>query len=191
MKIEFKKLNTFSNYISLFRIVLAIPIFYYISNINEIEGARYILLSLYSLAYFSDIADGYFARKLNQVSELGKIIDPFADKVLVILVVAYLYYYEIIPSFYFWVIILRDIVIFSGGIFVSKKIGKVLPSNYLGKITVLSIGFFIIIITIGIESSNIVYQLFLIVSIILSFASVISYAIRGFKEIKKANNEIV
>jgi cardiolipin synthase (CMP-forming) len=191
MKIEFKKINTFSNYISLFRIVLAIPIFYYISNINDIVGARYILLSLYFLAYLSDIADGYFARKLNQVSELGKIIDPFADKVLIILVVTYLYYYEIIPSFYFWVIILRDIVIFSGGILVSKKIGKVLPSNYLGKITVLSIGFFIIIITIGTERSNIVYQLFLFGSILLSFASVISYAIRGFKEIKKANNEIV
>ena len=111
MKLEFKKINTFSNYISFFRILLAAPIFYYVSNINFIEGARSILLFLYFLVYLSDIADGYFARKLNQVSELGKIIDPLADKILVILVVTYLYYLEIIPGYYYWIIILRDVII--------------------------------------------------------------------------------
>ena len=191
MNLEFKKINTFSNYISLFRILLAIPIFYYISNIDSMEGARSVLLFLYFLVYLSDIADGYFARKLNQVSELGKIIDPLADKILVILVVTYLYYFEIIPSYYYWIIILRDIIIFSGGIFVSNLIGVVLPSNYLGKITVLSIGSFIIIVTLGLTEENIIFKIFLFGSIILSFASVVSYALRGIKEVKKVRNEIV
>ena len=189
MILELKNINTFSNYISFFRILLAIPIFYYVRNINEIEGARYILLSLYGLAYFSDLSDGYFARKLNQVSELGKIIDPLADKVLVILIVSYLYYFEIIPSFYFWIIIFRDIIIFSGGVLVSKNIGKVLPSNNLGKITVFSIGIFIIVVTIGYEKDSALFVLFLIGSMLLSFASVVSYAIRGFAEVKKVRNE--
>ena len=146
MKIEFKKIYTVSNFVSFFRILLAIPIFFYIRGINEIEGARYILLSLYMLAYLSDLADGYFARKFNEVSELGKIIDPLADKILVIIIVIYLYYYEIIPEFYFWIIVLRDVLIFLGGMVISRKIGMVLPSNYLGKITVLSIGVFIIVV---------------------------------------------
>lgn len=191
MKIEFKKLYTLSNFISFLRILLAIPIFYYVSNITEITGARYILLFLYFLAYLSDIADGFFARKFNQISELGKIIDPLADKILVILVVAYLYYYEIIPGFYFWIIILRDVIIFMGGIFVSKKIGKVLPSNYLGKATVLSIGLFIIFVTIGVTINQLTYQIFLWLSVILSFASIILYGYRGFQEVKKVNNETV
>lgn len=191
MNLELKKIYTISNLISFVRILLAIPIFYYVSNITEIMGARYILLSLYVLAFITDIADGYFARKFNQISELGKIIDPLADKALVILIAAYLYYFEIIPAFYFWIIILRDIIIFLGGIFVTKKIGKVLPSNYLGKIAVLSIGTFIIIVTLGVSENQILYQIFLLVSILLSFASVIMYGYRGFTEVKKVKNEVI
>ncbi|MCB9205712.1 MAG: CDP-alcohol phosphatidyltransferase family protein [Ignavibacteriales bacterium] len=189
MKIQIKKIYTVSNFISFIRILLAIPIFIFVSKINSIEGARYYLLSLYTFAYLTDIADGYFARKFNEITELGKIIDPLADKILVILVVLYLYYYEIIPAIYFWIIILRDIIIFTGGIFVSKKIGVVLPSNYLGKITVLSIGFFIIIVTLGVDKNNLFYMVFYYGSLLLSFASVISYGLRGIKELKKVNNE--
>lgn len=191
MNIKFKKIYTFSNFISFVRILLAIPIFYYISNIADISGARYILLSLYVFVFLTDIADGYFARKFNQISELGKIIDPLADKILVILVITYLYYFEIIPAFYFWIIILRDVLIFFGGILVSKKIGKVLPSNYLGKATVLSIGFFIIIVTLGVKSDEFLYQIFIWLSVALSFASVLLYGYRGFNEIKKVDNETV
>lgn len=189
MKITFKKINTVSNYISFSRVLLGIPIFIFVSNINTIEGARYILVALYFLAYLTDIADGYFARKFNEVSELGKIIDPLADKLLVFLVVMYLYYYSIIPSYYFWIIVFRDLIIFVGGIFVSRKIGMVLPSNYLGKSTVLWIGFYLIVVTLGVNEENVLYSVFLYGSLILSFASVISYGIRGFKEVKKVNNE--
>lgn len=191
MQIKFKKIYTVSNIISFFRILLAIPIFYFISNVNEIHGARHILLGLYFLVYLTDIADGYFARKFNQISELGKIIDPLADKILVILVVTYLYYYEIIPAYYFYIIVLRDILIFTGGIFVSKKIGKVLPSNYFGKITVISIGAFIIIVTMGLTETDLIYSIFLYLSIILSFISVIVYGLKGFQEVKKVMNETI
>jgi len=191
MKIQIKKINTVSNYISFLRLLLTIPIFYFISNINEVTGARVILISLYLFAYLTDILDGYFARKLNEISELGKIIDPLADKILVIMIVIFLYYFNLISEFYFWVIVLRDLVIFTGGIFVSKKIGYVLPSNYLGKATVFSIGIYIIIITLGYNSSHISHQIFYYLTIILSFLSVIVYGLRGFKEIKKVKNEVI
>lgn len=191
MKITFKKINTVSNYISFSRVLLGIPIFIFVSNINTIEGARYILVALYFLAYLTDIADGYFARKFNEVSELGKIVDPLADKLLVFLVVSYLYYYSIIPAYYFWIIVSRDLIIFIGGIFVSRKIGMVLPSNYLGKATVLCIGFYIIVVTLGINEANFLHIVFFYGSLILSFASVISYGLRGFKEVQKVNNETV
>ncbi len=191
MKIEFKKINTFSNYISFLRILLAVPIFFFIRDINEFNGARHILVGLYIFAFLTDIADGYFARKLNQISELGKIIDPLADKILTIMVIIYLYYYDILPSYYFWIIVLRDAIIFIGGIFVSTKIGKVLPSDYLGKFTVLTIGSFIIIVTLGFTEQDFLYKIFFYGSIAFSFASVINYGIRGVKEIKKVENEIL
>ncbi|MBK7979621.1 MAG: CDP-alcohol phosphatidyltransferase family protein [Ignavibacteriae bacterium] len=186
MKIEFNKIHTVSNYISFIRLFLAIPIFYFVSNIDKINGARTYLISLYLFAYLTDILDGYFARKLNEISELGKIIDPFADKFLVIMIVIFYYNYDLIPQLYFWVIILRDLFIFTGGIFVSKKIGSVLPSNYLGKFTVLLIGIFLIIVTLGYKSSDLLYQIFYFITILLSILSVIVYAVRGYKEINKA-----
>lgn len=186
MKIEFNKIHTVSNYISFTRLFLAIPIFYFVSNIDKINGARTYLISLYLFAYLTDILDGYFARKLNEISELGKIIDPFADKFLVIMIVIFYYNYDLIPQLYLWVIILRDLFIFTGGIFVSKKIGSVLPSNYLGKFTVLLIGIFLIIVTLGYKSSDLLYQIFYFITIILSMLSVIVYAVRGYKEINKA-----
>ncbi len=191
MIIQFKKIHTVSNYISFSRIMLAIPIFYFVSNIKEIEGARLILVGFYILAYLTDILDGFFARKFNEISELGKIIDPLADKILVILIVIYFFYFNLISATYFLIILLRDLIIFIGGIFVTRRIGFVLPSNYLGKGTVFSIGIFIIFVTLGYTSSDLVYQILYFFSIGLSFASVITYGARAFSEIKKVNNEAV
>jgi len=188
MKIKFTQVNTISNYVSFSRVLLGIPIFYYISQINEIVNARNILIGLYIGAYITDILDGFLARKLNQISELGKIIDPLADKILVIMIVSYLYIYNIIPPVYFWIIVFRDLIIFAGGIFVSKKIGRVLPSDYLGKGTVLSIGLFIIAVTTNLNSGSMVYLVLYYGSLLLSFASVINYGLRGMKEIKQETN---
>lgn len=191
MKIQLKKINTISNYISFIRLLLSIPIFYFVSHLEEISGARYILVGFYLFAYLTDILDGYFARKFNEVSELGKIVDPLADKVLVIMIVIYFYYFGMISIFYFLVIVLRDLIIFTGGIFVSRKIGMVSPSNYLGKGTVFSIGIYLIIVTLGYNSNDLIHNIFYYLTIILSFASVIAYGIRGYKEVKKVNNETV
>lgn len=188
MKIKFTQINTISNYVSFSRVLLGIPIYFYVSQINEITNAREILIGLYIAAYITDILDGFLARKFNQISELGKIIDPLADKLLVIMIVSYLYIFNIIPPIYFWIIILRDLIIFAGGIFVSKKIGKVLPSDYLGKATVLTIGFFIIAVTANLNSGSLLYQVLYYGSLLLSFASVINYGLRGMKEIKRETN---
>ncbi len=46
---------------------------------------------------FTDWADGFFARKLNQVSDLGKILDPIADKIHIGALVIALHYYQGFP----------------------------------------------------------------------------------------------
>ena len=137
---------------------------------------------LITIGYISDIMDGYLARKLNEVSELGKIIDPLADKICIVAIIIILYLSEQISTFYFAVIVLRDVIIFFGGILVSKKIGKVLPSNLLGKITVISIGFFIIAIVLDLKAhSLLLFDILYYLSIVLSFASVAGYALRAYE----------
>lgn len=70
---------TQANQITLGRIAL-IPliIILLLARVNGIAVALFLLLS------FSDAVDGYVARRLNQVSDLGKFLDPLADKLLII-----------------------------------------------------------------------------------------------------------
>jgi len=191
MNISFDKIFTVSNFISFLRVFLVIPFIIILPNLDEGNNRLWVII-LIAIGYISDLLDGYLARKLNEVSELGKIIDPLADKVCVIAVVTMLFLSDEIPTFYFVVIILRDVIIFFGGILVSKKIGKVLPSNLLGKITVSSIGFFIIAVVSNLHQHSImIYDFLYYISIILSFASVAGYALRAYEIInwnKKSEN---
>ncbi|OGU35140.1 MAG: hypothetical protein A2068_04695 [Ignavibacteria bacterium GWB2_35_6b] len=193
MNIDFKKINTKSNYLSLLRLFLAIPFYFLLDHINEDFNYRLIVFGLMLFGLFTDLADGWLARKFNEITEIGKIIDPLADKVAIGVIVTKLYLLSEIPNFYFWVIILRDVVIFTGGIVISKKIDKVLPSNLLGKITVLTIGFFLIslILNAKVDAPGIYIFLYYL-SLAMSFISVIGYGIRGYESIKwKKRHEAV
>lgn len=78
-------LVTIANYLTLMRLVIS-PIFLLIYTIHEMLGISatllpYVLLGLLSISELSDACDGYLARKYNQVTELGKILDPMADSI--------------------------------------------------------------------------------------------------------------
>lgn len=191
MQYKFKDINTVSNYISLLRVLLALPLFVFVDKFEVSYSYRLLAFGMCILAFITDILDGYLARKLDQVSEFGKIIDPLADKLCIALVVIKLYLAGYIPDYYFYIITLRDLIIFVGGIYVTKKIGFVLPSNMLGKITVVSIGFYILGVILGADSLPVVNNILLYLSIFLSFASVVGYTYRGFEAIKWKKNEVI
>jgi len=188
-KYFFENAFSFPNLISLFRLLLAIPVFFIVKNLHTNVNYRYITLTLILTAFISDLIDGYVARKKNLISEFGKIIDPLADKVFIFLLVTQLYLIGEILPIYFWTIVIRDIIIFIGGIYITRKIGKVLPSNLLGKITVLIIGIFILITISGMNKSNFIYHSLFYLSIILSLLSVIGYGLRGYEALKWNKNE--
>ena len=83
MKMQKSSLYSIPNLITYFRL-LSIPciLLFYLSGIYILQLLAFIIFILASL---SDFLDGYLARKLNQTSVLGKILDPIADKLLVIL----------------------------------------------------------------------------------------------------------
>jgi len=177
------------NFLSFIRLLLAIPLYIYLPQLYSLSYSRYIIIGLVFFAFLTDILDGYFARKMNLVTEFGKIIDPLADKILVVLIVVELYLIGEIPSIYLWIIVLRDVIIFSGGFALSKKIGRVLPSNLLGKITVFLICLYILSILIGLDATNFFYRFFFYISIISSFASIIAYALRAYETLRWESDE--
>ena len=178
--IKFKEINTVSNYLSILRLLLAIPFWILLDHFDS-PYFRHILFSLILFASFTDIMDGYLARKMNQITEFGKMIDPLADKICIGLIVTKLFLIHQIPSYYFFIIIGRDILIFIGGIILTKKLGRVLPSNMLGKITVLIIGIVIILILINIDRNMIYYKIIYGLSLLLIVASFAGYTLRAIE----------
>lgn len=183
MIIKLKEIYTWSNLLSIFRLLLAIPFWLLLDHFED-PTIRVITFALCLFASFTDILDGYLARKLNEVTEFGKIIDPLADKVAVGVIIVKLFLIGEIPAYYFWMIILRDILIFAGGIIITNKIGKVLPSNVLGKITVIIIGIVILLILLNTDRTNFFFSAFYYSSIALIFISFFGYVLRAFEFIK-------
>ena len=74
-------MTNFINFITIARIFLAPIILIFL-----IFGNYLVCILLFFLAGLTDYFDGYFARKYNAVSELGEILDPIADKILVVFI---------------------------------------------------------------------------------------------------------
>ncbi len=178
MIINFREINTKSNILSLIRLFLAIPFWFLIDNLQDGQ-IRYITIGLCITAAATDILDGFLARKFDEVTEFGKIIDPLADKVVVGMIVFKLFLNGYIKPYYFIMIISRDLLIFLGGTIISRKIGRVLPSNMLGKITVIIISIVILLILFYINQESMIFIIFYYLSIVLMISSLIGYAIRA------------
>jgi CDP-diacylglycerol--glycerol-3-phosphate 3-phosphatidyltransferase len=174
------KIFNASNSLSFFRLLLVIPAWFSFNNFDH-NIARYIVAAIGILATITDILDGYLARKLNQITEFGKVIDPLADKVLIVFVVLNLFLIGEIPDYYFYIIVARDLLILTGGLIVSKKLGKVLPSDYIGKATVLAISFTLLMILLNVDSKSLPYLILYYLSIILIFVSLGNYILKAIR----------
>ncbi|WP_152669213.1 CDP-diacylglycerol--glycerol-3-phosphate 3-phosphatidyltransferase [Paenibacillus sp. DMB20] len=82
------------------------PFFQFIQNYGV-----YIAAFLFAAAAATDKLDGYIARKYNQITNLGKLLDPLADKLLISAALILMVQHEMIPTWMAMVIIGREIVI--------------------------------------------------------------------------------
>jgi CDP-diacylglycerol--glycerol-3-phosphate 3-phosphatidyltransferase len=170
-----EEIFTLSNIISFIRILFAAPIYYYISIHENMIALLFILL-----AVLTDTLDGYFARKWNQITTLGKIIDPLADKACTIAGFLALSFYHDLPLWVTLAIIVRDLIIlFASAIIISSK-KIVMASNIPGKITVLIITFLGVVYLTDIEILKMPITILAGVSILYSF---INYSVVFFKRL--------
>jgi len=101
---------TLPTWVTLSRLI-AIPIIFGLFLWQDSELSRLIALSVFIIAAITDWLDGYLARKLNQITELGKFLDPLVDKVLTIAL--FLLFIELgqVPAWAVFLIITRELLI--------------------------------------------------------------------------------
>ena len=123
---------TLSNIISIIRAVLTFPILYFLK-----EGRGDIALIFIIIAILSDGLDGWLARISNEITDIGKVLDPFADKVVIFSVMLYLMITDKMPVFYFLILAIRDFSIALIGIYILNNVKLTPKANLLGKISIL------------------------------------------------------
>jgi cardiolipin synthase (CMP-forming) len=100
------RILTIPNLMSFARL-LSVPVFVWLF----VSGRENIAWIIYAAGAFSDFLDGYIARRTDQVSELGKILDPVADRVLIVALAIALLADDVLPWGLALAIILRDALI--------------------------------------------------------------------------------
>lgn len=119
------------NLLSLFRLAL-VPVFAVVFFTPD-PGARYWAAGIYALAFATDVADGYIARRFNQITRLGRILDPLADKLMTFTVIICITAAGIIPLWAVVVFFLKEAAMGVGALSMYHKVDDVIPSNWLGK----------------------------------------------------------
>lgn len=120
---------TIPNFLSLFRIIL-IPAMVYLYTIKQ----QYILVTvLYAVSGITDILDGFIARKTETVTDIGKVLDPVADKLTQgALMICLLYRYPLM-----WLLligfILTEVLIGILGLIAIKRTKTVISAQWYGK----------------------------------------------------------
>jgi cardiolipin synthase len=127
------------NLICLIRIVLVWPI-----AVTLAAGEYLLCLALFMVAGLSDGVDGYLAKRFNWTSELGKVLDPAADKLLLVTIFVEAAWLNLVPWWLTAAVVARDVLIALGALvfrlwfgplrgrpLVSSKINTLLQLLYL------------------------------------------------------------
>lgn len=197
LKDLFTDWNTIPNWMCFVRIAL-IPVF----AVLFIKGYYLWAVITMIVAALTDVFDGKIARKYNMVSNLGKILDPIADKlsqmaIVVILIIKFWQNDGIVKYIFFLFIIKELIMIIGGGILLSKGM-RPTAAEVWGKVaTVVFYVFMITIIALGSPDSPLVGVWFfkqlpqtlttvmVIISAVLAFVSLFGYAPGFIKQMKE------
>ena len=136
-----EKILTIPNVLSIVRIVLIIPFVLFVMRDNYL-GAGFVLV----FSGITDLLDGFIARKLGQVSRLGKILDPAADKITLISIIICVgvKFPETLP--FMIILILKEAAMIVGGAFLLKRKKVPVEAKWYGKLA--TVMFYVSIITI-------------------------------------------
>ncbi len=178
------KIFTIPNIMSAFRIVL-IPVFIF----TFLEGIPVWPVIVLALSGLTDLFDGMIARKFNQISDLGKMLDPAADKLTQVAVVACLTTVYFKPMvFLLMVYVVKEASMLIGGIVMLKSKKQVPSAKWFGKIATFEFYFAMTLFLLfpNFLKENPVYiTVIIVITIGLILFSLFMYAVQFFGNPKK------
>ncbi len=141
------RIVTIPNILSVSRIVLLPIVLLLLFKRQNVAAVAVMLVS-----WSTDALDGYLARKLNQVSNLGRVLDHLVDKVWVGSVLVTLVFLRNLPLFLAAAVVLRDLLILAGSGVIMKLRGLFVQSDVVGKITGFAFALMIVFYTLDVPA---------------------------------------
>ena len=129
-----KKVFTIPNVLSMFRILL-VGVFGYVYWTAESQADHNFAIGVLVVSGLTDFLDGKIARKFNMISELGKVLDPIADKLTQAMVACCLALHYGPMKLLFLVLFVKEITQLCYGAYAVKKAGRNDGAKWCGKIT--------------------------------------------------------
>lgn len=174
------------NHVTILRFIL-VPIIYLLLRLGMFDMA----LIVFIIAACTDFIDGAMARTRNQITKLGKVIDPVADKFLIMSVLLYIGLdYWIVRIFIIFIIF--ELFAILMGVFFSFTVGRPLGANFFGKIKMILQSFSVGLFILGILYKNLIIinisEYILFVALIFAVASGLEHirlSVRGFPKTQK------
>ncbi|MCL2226271.1 MAG: CDP-diacylglycerol--glycerol-3-phosphate 3-phosphatidyltransferase [Oscillospiraceae bacterium] len=123
-------MNT-ANKLTMIRVLL-IPAFLAVLYIGFF-GSSYVAMGIFIAAGLTDIADGYIARQRNQVTDFGKLMDPLADKILVLSAMLWFLEQGIMPAWAVLIVVVREFLVTALRL-IAVDNGRVIAAAASGKV---------------------------------------------------------
>ena len=169
-----KDLLLLPNLITLSRLFVSI----YLFNQYSIKNIRIpLLVTLIAVIGISDSIDGIVARRLNQVSKLGIILDPVCDRIVFLLLLFWLE--DIFPIWFFYGILIREVLVMIGSLYVLTKTKTIKVSN-IGKFGTVLIFFSICFFVINSGNEQLFFLFFGLFSLIFYYFVALEYFYKIF-----------
>lgn len=139
MRFSSKEIFTIPNILTYIRL-LCVPVFIWLMLDSSIGNFNvYIAFGIFVFASVTDVLDGYIARKYNMVSDIGKVTDPLADKLLQVSTMICLAIIGQLHYAFVLVLLLKELYMVLGGVVILKvfKSNYTIEANKWGKIATL------------------------------------------------------
>lgn len=177
------------NILSTIRLCL-VPFFAFFFFSGREHGRVYAVV-VYVTAVFTDVLDGYIARRFNITSNFGRIIDPLADKLMTLTVLTCMTIAHIMPVWITVIFYVKEILMISGGTFIHRKMRTEMPpSNVFGKASAAALFVLCASIMIFKNMSMGMVTALVVLTVVLAACALISYILTYVNLVNKRNNKI-